>query len=80
MHYYHCYDVKKQCTDASLYLLCMQVKATMEKTLRQSLGRRIEVKVGHGGTLDPIATGVLVLGLGAACKDISSFLKVSDGL
>jgi len=26
------------------------------------------IKVGHGGTLDPLAEGVLVLGLGRSCK------------
>jgi tRNA pseudouridine55 synthase len=32
-------------------------------------------KVGHGGTLDPIATGVLVVGLGTGCKRLADALK-----
>lgn len=32
-------------------------------------------KVGHGGTLDPNATGVLVLGFGEACKQFERYLK-----
>ena len=32
-------------------------------------------KVGHGGTLDPIATGVLVVGLGNGCKKLADALK-----
>lgn len=40
--------------------------------LARELGRRL--KVGHGGTLDPIATGVLVIGLGEGCKRLSTFL------
>lgn len=32
-------------------------------------------KVGHGGTLDPMASGVLVIGLGRGCKDLSGFLS-----
>lgn len=40
--------------------------------LARELGRRL--KVGHGGTLDPIATGVLVIGLGEGCKRLSAFL------
>jgi tRNA pseudouridine55 synthase len=27
-------------------------------------------KVGHGGTLDPDAEGVLVIGVGSSCKDL----------
>jgi tRNA pseudouridine55 synthase len=32
-------------------------------------------KVGHGGTLDPNATGVLILGFGDACKQFERYLK-----
>lgn len=32
-------------------------------------------KVGHGGTLDPNATGVLVLGFGDACKKFPEYLR-----
>lgn len=32
-------------------------------------------QVGHGGTLDPMATGVLVLGIGSATKYIESYIK-----
>lgn len=32
------------------------------------------VKVGHGGTLDPDATGVLVIGLGDGCKSMKEYL------
>ncbi|KAK3062176.1 pseudouridine synthase pus4, partial [Teratosphaeriaceae sp. CCFEE 6253] len=30
--------------------------------------------MGHGGTLDPLATGVLILGVGAGTKALGSFL------
>ncbi|KAK7693471.1 hypothetical protein QCA50_003039 [Cerrena zonata] len=32
------------------------------------------VKIGQGGTLDPLADGVLVIGIGKATKDLSQFL------
>lgn len=35
------------------------------RTIRASSGYR---KVGHGGTLDPFASGLLVLGLGSATR------------
>lgn len=34
-----------------------------------------KVKVGHGGTLDPAATGLLVLAIGSATRQISLFSK-----
>ncbi|KAI9759225.1 MAG: hypothetical protein M4579_002513 [Chaenotheca gracillima] len=36
--------------------------------------RSSEVKIGHGGTLDPLATGVLVAGIGKGTKELGSFL------
>lgn len=33
-----------------------------------------QIKVGHGGTLDPMATGILVIGLNAGCKDLQKYL------
>ena len=35
------------------------------------------VKAGHGGTLDPLAEGVLVVGVGSGCKQLSSYLSSS---
>lgn len=33
-----------------------------------------KVKIGHGGTLDPLATGVLIMGIGSATKSLNQFL------
>ncbi|XP_041368585.1 probable tRNA pseudouridine synthase 1 isoform X2 [Gigantopelta aegis] len=33
-----------------------------------------KLALGHGGTLDKLATGVLVVGVGAGCKQLSQFL------
>ena len=33
------------------------------------------MKIGHGGTLDPKATGVLILGVGSGTKSLSRFLE-----
>lgn len=35
--------------------------------------KRCKVKVGHGGTLDRFAEGVLVIGIGEDCKKLGSF-------
>ena len=37
--------------------------------------KRLEVKIGHGGTLDPMATGVLILGVGEGTKQLQKFLE-----
>lgn len=36
--------------------------------------KRIQVKIGHGGTLDPLATGVLIAGVGKGTKALQDFL------
>ena len=45
--------------------------------LTPSLGQRIVTKVGHGGTLDPMAEGVLVLGVGEGTKLLEGYLSGS---
>lgn len=32
-------------------------------------------KIGHGGTLDPLATGLLVIGIGSATKKLEQFVQ-----
>ncbi|OTB07772.1 hypothetical protein M426DRAFT_317666 [Hypoxylon sp. CI-4A] len=45
------------------------------KRKRRGFGKNdIRVKMGHGGTLDPLATGVLILGVGKGTKSLQSFL------
>ena len=45
------------------------------KRKRRGFGKHdIRVKMGHGGTLDPLATGVLILGVGKGTKSLQSFL------
>lgn len=41
--------------------------------------RRPWMKVGHGGTLDPLATGVLVVGVGKGTKLLQQYLTGSKG-
>ncbi|KAK6707830.1 hypothetical protein SNK04_008792 [Fusarium graminearum] len=46
-----------------------------ESARRKALKRASQVKIGHGGTLDPLATGVLILGIGCATKALPQFLE-----
>ncbi|KAF2238895.1 pseudouridine synthase [Viridothelium virens] len=38
-----------------------------------------KVKLGHGGTLDPLATGVLAVGIGKGTKSLGRFLDCTKG-
>ncbi|KAL1966794.1 hypothetical protein VTN77DRAFT_3759 [Rasamsonia byssochlamydoides] len=42
---------------------------------RRRKDKKVEVKIGHGGTLDPLATGVLIAGVGKGTKHLQSFLE-----
>lgn len=37
--------------------------------------QNLKIKLGHGGTLDPLATGVLIVGVGRGTKCLSRFLE-----
>ena len=43
------------------------------------LSKRAKIKVGHGGTLDPLAEGIVVLGVGEGTKLMSTYLEGSKG-
>ncbi len=48
------------------------VVAHIRSTLQKKFDRP-KIKVGHGGTLDPLATGLLVIAVGPATKKLSQF-------
>lgn len=50
------------------------VVARLRRQLSQQLGRR--AKVGHAGTLDPFATGLLIVLTGDKCRVAQDFLKL----
>ena len=55
-----------------------KVRNTLErhyKRLGHRFGRRSRLKVGHGGTLDPMATGMLLVGVGGGCRRLQSYLQ-----
>jgi tRNA pseudouridine55 synthase len=45
-----------------------------KKRKTQHKARLDELKIGHGGTLDPLATGVLIVGVGNGTKSLQQFL------
>ncbi len=52
--------------------LVKKVKAIIEKNIRHKYNIRRRVKVGHAGTLDPLAEGLMVLGTGKKTKELES--------
>ncbi|MBL8160115.1 tRNA pseudouridine(55) synthase TruB [Candidatus Saccharibacteria bacterium] len=42
----------------------------------QGTGKRPKVKVGHTGTLDPFATGLMILVVGKECRNAGTFSKL----
>lgn len=49
-------------------------ESNFQKNRRRNKNKKIEVKIGHGGTLDPLATGVLIAGVGKGTKSLNDFL------
>ncbi|KAI9671470.1 MAG: hypothetical protein M1831_004379 [Alyxoria varia] len=47
---------------------------SFQRRRRSAAKKPVQVKIGHGGTLDPSATGVLVLGIGSGTKQLHHFL------
>ncbi|CAN3475861.1 tRNA pseudouridine synthase 4 [Diutina catenulata] len=45
-------------------------EAKIAKKLKQ-----LKIKIGHGGTLDPMASGVLVIGIGSGTKKLQDYLN-----
>lgn len=44
------------------------------RILRKKLGIK---KMGHAGTLDPLATGLLIIGIGEGTKELTRYIKLS---
>ena len=50
------------------------VVARVRRVLSQAAGKK--VKVGHTGTLDPFATGLMILVIGKECKNAGAYSKL----
>ncbi|KAJ8517556.1 hypothetical protein ONZ45_g5258 [Pleurotus djamor] len=67
-------DIKELVARSKLFVDAEKLKS-VSKT--KKIGRRGKdiVKIGQGGTLDPLADGVLVVGIGKGTKKLSDFLE-----
>ncbi|OZJ04142.1 hypothetical protein BZG36_02841 [Bifiguratus adelaidae] len=55
-------------------LLALRATGRGVRSAAKKLSASRVLKIGHGGTLDPLATGVLVIGLGKGTKQLQSYL------
>jgi len=62
-------------SDWTSFDVVAKVRGMLEAELRKN-GVRQRVKVGHAGTLDPFATGLLLILVGDATKQAQSLLKL----
>lgn len=53
-----------------------KLRGTLSRLHKEKTGEKRKVKVGHTGTLDPFATGLLVLAVGKATKEIEGMMKL----
>jgi len=60
-------------------LLVDKPKGITSSRVVEKIRRKFRVKVGHTGTLDPLATGLLVVLTGRRTKDAGLFLKLDKG-
>lgn len=58
-----------------------KIKGILLRGSRENGGKakKRDLKIGHGGTLDPVAAGVLVLGVGEGTKLLKEYLSGSKG-
>lgn len=54
-----------------------KIKRMLQDGIYSVSHRKVNIRVGHGGTLDPLAEGVLVLGIGDGTKMLASYLAGS---
>ena len=69
-------------TNMTSFDVVFKVRSTLEKHFKahgHTFGRRSRLKVGHGGTLDPLATGFLVVGVGGGTKRLQKYLTGAKG-
>lgn len=53
------------------------VVARLRRVLSNQAGKK--VKVGHTGTLDPFATGLMIIVTGKKCREAEAFTKLDNG-
>lgn len=53
-----------------------KIRSTLSQRYRHLEGEKRRFKVGHSGTLDPLATGLLLVAAGKATPELTDYLKL----
>ncbi|KII88408.1 hypothetical protein PLICRDRAFT_111280 [Plicaturopsis crispa FD-325 SS-3] len=68
-------DIKQLVSNSRLFMEADKLEQQKGKKTKPPRGKRAQpIKMGQGGTLDPLADGVLVVGVGRGTKKLSDFL------
>ncbi|KAH9901377.1 pseudouridylate synthase 4 [Cubamyces lactineus] len=67
-------DIKRLVANSPLFVEEKKLAQKGQKSGKRGKYGRDAVKIGQGGTLDPLADGVLVVGVGKGTKKLSEFL------
>ncbi|PPQ73029.1 hypothetical protein CVT26_014677 [Gymnopilus dilepis] len=69
-------DLQQLVARSRLFVDAEKLSKIKDKKLDRRRGKhgRESIKIGQGGTLDPLADGVLVIGVGKATKKLNEFL------
>ncbi|KAG6328841.1 hypothetical protein ID866_10248 [Astraeus odoratus] len=69
-------DIKKLVSNSTLFVEAEKLEKRQGKGKSTNRGKRGRdlIKIGQGGTLDPLADGVLVVGIGKGTKRLNEFL------
>ncbi|KAK0239959.1 pseudouridine synthase [Armillaria nabsnona] len=67
-------DIQAVVQNSKLFVEASKLEQTAGKKSKGRKRFKGNVKIGQGGTLDPLADGVLVIGIGKGTKQLSSFL------
>jgi len=52
------------------------VRKPLNASHRVMMGHGLKLKLGHAGTLDPMATGLMLIGVGEGTKELTNLLKL----
>ncbi len=63
-------------TDWTSHDVVAKIRGVLEREERNRTGDKVRVKVGHAGTLDPFATGLLTILIGRGTKHAQKLLKL----
>ena len=53
-----------------------KIRGVLIKEYQEKTGEKRKIKVGHTGTLDPLATGLMIVVVGSYCKRAQEFSKL----